>query len=148
MEEMKIRLCLILPLLLILCLSSCASAPAVDSGTSSGTQDIHNNHKEKKQNSKKLLFENWKYKGFGKELPVWFEAAYNANEAKLKNLVPELKEKQVLILRGDGVNSDQSDKTLKLKIAEEAADFQLYDSSWAMIQAGNYVSLAILYKEN
>ena len=132
MEEMRNFIRLFLPLLLVISISSCATSGA---------------YKEKHQNEKKLLFEDWKYKGFGQELPVWFEAAYNDNLDELKNLVPELMDKEVTILRAEGFNSDQSEQSLKLKLAEKSEDFIFYDSGWAMIQAGKYVSLAILYKE-
>lgn len=134
MEEMKNFIRLVLPLLLIISFTSCA--------TTSGT------NKEKHQSEKKLLFKDWKYRGFGYELPVWFEAAYHDNQIKLKSVVPELNEKEVTILRGDGFNSDQAEQNLKLLISEADADFVLYDSGWAMIDSEKYVSLAILYKEN
>ena len=137
MEEMKNFIRWILPLLLVISLSACATSGA---------------YKEKHQNEKKLLFEDWKYKGFGQELPFWFEAAYNNNLTEVKKLVPELTGKEVTILRADGFNSDQSEQGLKLKLtelmsAENSEGFVLYDSGWAMIQAGKYISLAILYKE-
>ena len=69
MEEMKNRFCLLLPLLFALMLASCAT-------TSAGTSDINI---EKKQSNKKLLFKDWKYKGFGQPLPAWFNAAYKNN---------------------------------------------------------------------
>ena len=79
MEEMKSRLYLILSLLIIFCLSSCASKPAGEAN------DIHT---EKKQNQKKLLFEDWKYKGFVQALPLWFEAAYKGDLLALRKQIP------------------------------------------------------------
>ena len=143
MEEMKIRFSLILPLLIILMLCSCSSTPAAESRADSGSQDVH---KEKKQNQKKLLFEDWKYKGFGQELPAWFEPAYKADEAKLKSLVPELKDKEFVIIRGEGVNSDQAERNLDINKKDIPDGYELYDSFWAMTAEGAYVSLA-LYKE-
>ena len=130
MEEMKIRFSLILPLLFILCLCSCASV-----------QDVH---KEKKQNSKKLLFEDWKYKGFGQELPVWLEAAFENDVSAIKKAVPELSDKEVMIVRAEGMNSDQADKILKIKEEELSSDFIYFDSSWAL-SGETYVALAVFY---
>jgi hypothetical protein len=124
-----------LPLLFFIMLTSCAT-------TSAG-----GNHIEKKQNQEKLLFEDWKYKGFGQNLPVWFEAAYKDDLAKVLALLPDLMGKEVTIIKADGFNSDQSEQSLKLKLADFSADYVLYDSGWAMIEAGKYISLAILYKE-
>ena len=133
MEEMKIRFSLILPLLFILCLCSCASV-----------QDVH---KEKKQNHEKLLFEDWKYKGFGQALPSWFEAAYEDSQDKIKKSEKQLSDSEIVIIRGEGINSDQSERNLDLQKKDMPEGYKLYDSFWAKISDGNYVSIAILYKE-
>ena len=130
MEEMKIRFNLILPLLFILCLTSCASTPSAEKEAGSGTQDVH---KEKKQNQKKLLFEDWKYKGFGQELPVWLEAAFKSDPAAIKKQVNELADREIQIVRAYGINSDQADKRLRQKSAELDSELLLYDSSWALL---------------
>lgn len=156
MEEMKIRFKLILPLLILLCLSSCASTPAGEKGA--GTQDVH---KEKKQNQKKLLFEDWKYKGFGQELPVWFEAAYKEDVKEIKKIVSELSDCEIKILTAQGINSDQADRSLKKKIQavseESSEEYKVYDSSWALLgekaaadgkYSYPYFAAAVLYIEN
>ncbi len=129
MEEMKIRFCLILPLLFIICLSSCASTPAVEGGKSTVAQDVH---KEKKQNSKKLLFEDWKYKGFGQPLPVWFEAAYKGDENSVKAKLADIAGLEIKIITGQGINSDQADKSVMLK-SEELTDYTLYEMCWVLL---------------
>ena len=130
MEEMKIRFSLILSLLLILSLCSCVSNPEIETGIDAGEQDVHN---EKKQNQKRLLFEDWKYKGFGKELPVWFEAAYKNNTAEIHRQVVELKNRKIKIITAFGINSDQADKSLKQQLKSFSSDYQLYDSCWALL---------------
>ena len=130
---MKTLLKTFLPLLFFITLTSCAT-------TSAG-----GNHIEKKQNSQKLLFEDWKYKGFGQELPVWLEAAFENNVSAVKKAVPELSDKEVVIIRAEGINSDQADKILKIKEEELSSDFILYDSSWAL-SGETYIALAVFYK--
>jgi hypothetical protein len=122
-----------LPLLFFIMLTSCAT-------TSAG-----GNHIEKKQNQEKLLFEDWKYKGFGQELPVWLESAFENDVPAIKKVVPEIADKEVLIIRAEGVNSDQADKILKIKEEELSSDFILYDSSWAL-SGETYIALAVFYK--
>ena len=136
MEEMKNRFYLFLPLLFLLLFISCASAPAEKS----------NNYKEKKQTHKKLLFEDWKYKGFGQSLPAWFEPAYKNNIDGVKKSDVKLFDSEIVIVRGDGINSDQADKVLKIKQEEISSDFILYDTCWASIGAGEYIALAVFYK--
>ena len=122
-----------LPLLFFIMFTSCAT-------TSAG-----GNHIEKKQNQEKLLFEDWKYKGFGQELPVWLEAAFENDIPAIKKVVPEIAEKEVEIIRAEGINSDQADKILKIKEEELSSDFILYDSSWAL-SGETYIALAVFYK--
>ena len=136
MEEMKIRFNLLLSLVLVTLLASCAS-------TSAGTSDINI---EKKQSNKKLLFKDWKYKGFGQSLPAWFEAAYKNDVNAVKKSDSKLSESEIVIIRGDGVNADQADKILKIKQEEISSDFILYDTCWASIGAGDYIALAVFYK--
>ena len=136
MEEMKIRFNLLLSLVLVMLLTSCAT-------TSAGTSDINI---EKKQSNKKLLFKDWKYKGFGQSLPAWFEAAYKNDVNAVKKSDVKLSESEIVILRGNGVNSDQADKVLKIKQEEISSDFIFYDTCWASIGAGDYVALAVFYK--
>ena len=139
MEEMKIRFSLLLSLVLVMLLASCATT----ANTQAGTSDINI---EKKQSSKKLLFKDWKYKGFGQPLPAWFEAAYKNDINAVKKSNAQLSAGEIVIIRGEGVNSDQADKVLKIKQEESSSDFIFYDSCWARIDAGVYVALAVLYR--
>ncbi len=136
MEEMKNRFYLLLPMLFVMLLASCVSVP-------SATSDINI---DKKQSKKKLLFSDWKYKGFGQSLPDWFEAAYNNEVRKVRKTDAVLAGKEIKILSAEGVNIDQADNILKIKCEELSSDFVFYDASWARIDAEHYVALAVLYK--
>ena len=122
-----------LPLLFFIMLTSCATTIA------------GGNHIEKKQNQEKLLFDDWKYKGIGQELPVWLEAAFENDVPAIKKVVPEIADKEVEIIRAEGINSDQADRILKIKEEELSSDFILYDSSWAL-SGETYIALAVFYK--
>ena len=120
-------------LLFFILLASCAT-------TSAG-----NNHIEKKQDEKRLLFEDWKYRGFGRDLPVWVESAYNDDIPGIKKVLPELADKELLIVSAEGINSDQADRILKIKEEEIFSDFTLYDSCW-ILSGEKYVAFALYYK--
>ncbi len=143
MEVMKKLIRKLLLLLFIFSTLACASTSEAGA------------YNEKKQSPKRLLFEDWKYKGFGKALPLWFEAAYNGDEEALRASVDELSDHQIKILTARGVNSDQADKALRLKLAD-ISDFKLYDSCWALlgqkaaledINEYPYFAAAVLYIE-
>ncbi len=123
MEEMKNRFYLLFPLLFVLLLASCAT-------TSAGTGTIT---KEKKQGSKKLLFEDWKYKGFGQELPVWFEAAYKGDVEEVRRKISIPENYKIEIVTAQGINSDQANKGLWQKLWVKSELFELYDSSWVLL---------------
>ena len=125
---MKIRFYLIFSLLIIILLNSCATTS--ENKSEAVTSSSYN---QKKQKSKKLLFEDWKYKGFGKELPVWFEAAFKGDIEEIKKKVQDLYDNEIIILSAQGINSDQADKGLAKKIAELSSDYILYDMSWALL---------------
>ena len=59
--------------------------------------------------------------------------------------MPELSDKEVEIVRAEGINSDQADKILKIKEEELSSGFILYDSSWAL-SGETYIALAVFYK--
>ncbi len=119
-------------------LASCATTG------NAAVQDIH---KEKKQAQKKLLFEDWKYKGFGQELPVWFEAAYKNDISAIKKAILQLSDLEIVIIRGEGINSDQADRNMELAAAEVEGEYELYDFSWGMTGEEQYIALAIYIKE-
>ncbi len=137
---------LIRKLLLLLFIFSSVACASNSAGAS---------YNEKKQSTKKLLFEDWKYKGFGQALPLWFEAAYNGDEEALRASVDELNGRQIKILTARGFNSDQADRALRLKLAD-FSDYKLYDSCWALLGQKSaledvyeypYFAAAVLYIE-
>ena len=119
-------------------LASCATT---------GNAAVQDLHKEKKQAGKKLLFEDWKYKGFGQELPVWFEAAYKGDLSGVKKAIPQLSDLEIVIIRGEGINSDQADRNMELAAAEAEGEYELYDFSWGKTGEEQYIALAIYTKE-
>ncbi|MCR4578850.1 MAG: hypothetical protein K5681_00740 [Treponema sp.] len=96
--------------------AGCASTP------SEGVQ------KEKNLNQKKLRYDDWKYMGFGREIPEWVELAINNNPSKIKKLIPELAEAEIEVRSAAGINIDQAEESLlELGIPE---GFSVYDSFW------------------
>ena len=137
-EAMKTFIKMLLPLVLICMFASCA--------TTSVGETYGNTHIEKKQKQEKLLFDDWKYKGFGQELSVWFEAAYKNDISAIKKKIPQLLDSEIVIIRGEGINSDQAVRNMEKAESELLTDYMLYDSEWARIDAGEYIALALYYK--
>ena len=122
---------------LMCCLVSCASVPASDGG------------KKQSQQEEKILYDDWKYMGFGKEIPLWVDAALKNDSEKLKQLLPELSELNVITRTASGVNIDQAESSLLE--AEIAEGFSVYDTFWVRennpLNERPYIAVAIYISE-
>lgn len=94
--------------LLIFLLASCASTPSSESS-----------------NSK---YDDWKYKGFGSDIPEWFEPASANNKAAVRRSLPELDSVEFLIFKETGVNVDQAQA--KILESNDLSEYKLYDDFW------------------
>ena len=139
---------LFLILLFIISIAACASTENLTGAEQNKSQGNEASIKEKKQKHKKLLFEDWKYKGFGQPLPGWFEAACKGDVEELRKQIKELSAYEIKVLSAEGINSDQAEKSLRLKIDEFSTEYSVYASSWAMIADNEYpyFAAAVLYK--
>jgi len=135
-------------LIIILAFASCATTNTAVPASS---------NTENKQKTEKLRFDDWKYKGFGKELPYWADAAASSDSKLLKKIVPELNNaKTVTVLLGYGENSDQAEQSAKNLLKEKLTQddlLQFFDSIWVRENIETkktdmpYISIYILYKE-
>jgi len=133
--------------LAIFSIISCASS------VKSENQDNLNKTEEDSKNKEKEeavipRFDDWEYKGFGKELPGWIEAAVDSDYQKLKEFFPD---KELLIIQGFGSNSDmcESDSYQKSPYPEEA---EFLAALWVRVNAAYeklakpYISIRIFNK--
>lgn len=145
----------------MLCVSflSCATTGAKESAISEEADltTERTSNTENKRKEEKLRFDDWKYRGFGSELPVWIEAAVDSNIKVLKKLIPELANVgNVIVVVGRGENQDQAEQMAK-ELAEmnraENPNLSFYDSFWVREAYTNklkekpYASVHILYEE-
>lgn len=144
---MKKYLSSIFALLIILMLTACATTEQQQSAS------VLNN----KQNIEKLRFDDWKYKGFGQELPFWVDTAIDNDVNTLKKILPELYNVSSLtVIIGFGENADQADQAARNSAEEMLAqnvDYKYYDSFWVRENTSEkqidmpYKALYIYYKE-
>ncbi len=139
-------------LLLIFFLVACASNQ-VESDNTNTSVNV-SSYKENQQSNKKLRFDDWKYMGFGYNLPKWFEPALDENISKVKKSDSLLSNSEIRIFIGHGENIDHADSLAKeaytLALEEGLEGFKLYDYYWAR-RADDvefpYKSVYIYYKE-
>lgn len=84
-------------------------------------------------------FDDWQYKGFGYEMPVWVE---NALAGKLN--APDTK-----VFTESGINSDMSEQKLQGIIAgEDLTGYEVTGSTWVRVsESGEYFSIKIYKKK-
>ena len=85
------------------------------------------------QINKKLLFKDWKYKGFGQPLPVWFEAAYRGDVEEVRRKIAVSDDCKIEIVTAQGINSDQANKSLWEQLIVMSQLFELYDQTWVLL---------------
>lgn len=81
-----------------------------------------------------VAFEDWRYKFFGQELPVWFLYAYEEDFAGViesREDLAGLTSEQLYTVTGSAVNGDQAEQFIAQK-TEELGD-QVLDSFWARL---------------
>lgn len=95
-------------------------------------------------------FDDWKYKGFGIDLPVWFEPAYKKDVNGVKKNLPDFTDSD-LIIGGTAINGDQADKLINSNKNLDGYDY--WDSCWARVNSdyevleNPYVYLLIFKKK-
>ena len=99
---------------------------------------------------KDILFDDWQYKGFGSELPSWFEPAYLKDVGNVKKALPEFTEKDV-ILGGNAISADHAEKLIAEN--KNVDGYEFIDSCWAKLAKSEnlqtpYVFLIVLKKIN
>ena len=99
---------------------------------------------------KDILFDDWRYKGFGSELPSWFEPAYLKDVGNVKKALPEFTEKDV-ILGGNAISADHAEKLIAEN--KNVDGYEFIDSCWAKLAKSEnlqtpYVFLIVLKKIN
>lgn len=106
-----------------------------------------------KQSVKSSYFEDWRYKGFGAELPSWFEPAYLKDSAKVRSVIKGFSKEDVII-GGNAISADHAEKLIAEN--KKIDGYEFVDSCWAKLSkeiAGEYaqtpyVFLIVLKKIN
>lgn len=134
---------------------SCATTSS-DTGVSDAVSapEEKSSNTENRRKEEKLRFNDWKYRGFGKELPDWVEPAIDNKINVLKKTVPELSSASAIkILKGTGDNSDQAEQSVKVLVEElknEDSEFIKYDNFWVLENKNTldmpYISVYVYYK--
>ncbi|MCR4734498.1 MAG: hypothetical protein K5829_05795 [Treponema sp.] len=76
-------------------------------------------------------YDDWKYKGFGTELPDWFDLAIEYDDSGIKNILEISPDSLIRIVCTEGKDVDQCEQKLN-EIAEEFSyDFEILNSCWA-----------------
>lgn len=81
-----------------------------------------------------IAFEDWRYKFFGQELPVWFLYAYEQDFSgviQVREDCVDCLPEQLYIITGNAVNGDQAEQFIAQNL--EAVTDKVLDSFWARL---------------
>lgn len=76
-------------------------------------------------------FDDWEYKGFGKELPAWVDAAVDLDYAQLQQFYPG---KDLLVIRGYGSNTDMCESA-SYQLSPYAEEAEFLDALWVRVNS-------------
>lgn len=112
---------------------------------------------ENVQPEEKLRFDDWKYMGFGQDIPYWVETAVKGDSKLLKKTVPEFSEVtyiEIICCSGESLDlAEQGAKELVNEKLTQNEDLIFFDSFWVRedIKIKNtdtpYISVYVYYKE-
>ncbi len=108
------------------------------------------------QPEEKLRFDDWKYMGFGQDIPYWIEDAIKGDSEKLKNSVPELSDVtavEIVCCYGSSLDlAEQGAKDFVNEMIAQKEELILFDNFWVReyIEENTdtpYISVYVYFKE-
>ena len=115
---------------------SCASLPerdgtslqsSPDSNEASDSKDVKKTSKTKEAGR----FDDWKYKGFGMEIPEWVIPALDGKTSEVAKYFPQCDSEKIFVVLESGINVDHSEEKLKSK----ALAGKLLDGFWVRVNS-------------
>lgn len=99
------------------------------------TEKVEKSEKTVKPEKNDARFDDWKYKGFGKELPEWIEAAVDGKEKEVLRKINLEGLEEIQIFTASGINVDQSEEKLKnqLKEIQLPGEKKLIEAFWVRV---------------
>lgn len=104
-----------------------------ETGTQSESEDESDTEKPEEDSVSTAKYDDWKYKGFGTELPEWFEPALEYDDSTVKSLLELTPETLIRIVFAQGVDVDQCEQILNEVSEELVSEFELLQSFWARL---------------
>lgn len=153
MKQKHYLLILLLVSMALISFTSCATTKSAGMNGKSQSED-QGLYFKNPQTKEKLLIEEWKYMGFGQPFPEWVIPALEGNINKVREVLPELANEEVLVMQSKGYNLDQAESGLSTE--PEGAGFSLYESFWVRGNYSNeenkkiekmYISVAVYHKK-
>lgn len=98
-----------------------------------------------KQTVKSSYFEDWRYKGFGAELPSWFEPAYLKDSVKVRSVIKGFSKEDVII-GGNAISADHAEQLISTN--KNVEGYECVDSCWAKLAkdvAGEYLQTPYVF---
>jgi hypothetical protein len=143
-------------LLIIILLS--AAVLSTSCATASVSSSLPSDAKTQTADAPDLLFSDWEYRGFGRELPGWVSAFFEGGTDAVRAACSAYEGKDILVISASGGNADQADSALveKLTNGPSHAGYVLTESIWvrlnrekekALYSGDAYVSLCLYVKQ-
>jgi hypothetical protein len=125
MMKKRILLICVFSALIVSAYSGCASS----SSAAASSKAAATSKSQARSTSKNTdIFDDWKYKGFGMQLPQWVQPAIEGKKDKVVKYFPDYTADQIEIVTASGINVDQSENKL-----EKTSGRVLLDGFWVRL---------------
>ena len=112
--------------------AGCASKTS-DESTEISVPQIEDTAKNTEEKLPPSKYDDWKYKGFGTELPEWFDSALEYDDVAVKAGLKLSPETLIRIIITEGKDVDQCEQKFSEFPEELASDFEVLQSFWARL---------------
>lgn len=126
MMKKRILIICALSALIVSAYSGCATSSSAAAPSKAASSASKPQAKSTSKNTD--YFDDWKYKGFGMQLPQWVQPAIEGKKDKVVKYFPDYTADQIEIVTASGINVDQSENKL-----EKTSDRVLIDGFWVRL---------------
>ena len=114
--------------------AGCASSKVESTSANEQNQaEVPENIEESEETQKDIPlpeYDDWKYKGFGTELPDWFEPAVNGDDLVIKSMLELQSDDIMVIISSRGKDVDQCEQILNDESQDLMQGLELVHSFW------------------
>lgn len=129
-------------------LFSCQSVPQDNASIEQNSVSENSVVYKKSEGKYDGKYDDWKYRGFGYDVPEWAEPALKKNAAGVKRCLDELNQQEIVLFVQEGRNLDQAEALIYEKAEAHGEELEHFLDFWVKkSRAKKYTVVMIFVKK-